>query len=365
MKSKLFMITTIVLAMLMQSVQATDLNKIRLPEGFSIEIWVDGVENARQMALGDQGTLFVGSRRAGKVHAITDTDGDGRHDQVRLIASKLNLPSGLTFHQGDLYVAEVDTIWRYRDIEQHIGNPPEPEKVYDDLPDDKHHGWKYIKFGPGGQLYIPVGAPCNICDEEGYATIRRVDLTTGKHEIVAQGVRNSVGFDFHPETGELWFTDNGRDWMGDDLPDCELNRVSEVGQHFGYPYVHQGDVLDPEFGDGRNPDDYVAPVANLGPHVAPLGMLFYTGQAFPAEYQGAILIAEHGSWNRSKKIGYRLRHAIIRDDGSLEKLNIFAEGWLQGEEAWGRPVDIIQMDDGSILVSDDAANQIYRISYKG
>ncbi len=362
--------TTIIMMALMplvllQSVAADDLDKIKLPEGFGIEVWVDDVENARQMALGDKGTLFVGSRRAGKVHAITDSDGDGRHDTMTVIASKLNLPSGLTFHKGDLYVAEVDSIWRYPGIEDSLDSIPDPELVYDELPDDKHHGWKYIKFGPDGKLYIPVGAPCNICDEDGYATIRSVNLEDRSHTIVARGVRNSVGFDFHPVSGELYFTDNGRDWMGDNLPSCELNRVTSEGQHFGYPYFHQDGLPDPEFGEGRTAEDYVMPVANLGPHVAPLGMLFYTGEQFPADYRGSILIAEHGSWNRSSKIGYRLRRAVISDDGALEKLEVFAQGWLQGEEAWGRPVDVIQLDDGSVLVSDDAANQIYRIYYKG
>ncbi len=338
------------------------LDTIRLPDGFKIEVYVDGVENARQMALGDQGTLFVGSRGAGKVHAITDSNGDGRHDLVQVVASGLNMPSGLTFHNGSLYVAAINQIWQYADIESNLDEIAEPIVVYDDLPDDQHHGWKFIDFGPNGELYIPIGAPCNVCDESGYALIKRVNLDTGESTVVAQGVRNSVGFAFHPISGDLYFTDNGRDWMGDDSPDCELNHVSEEGQHFGFPYVHQGDLLDPEFGKDANPDDYRSPLVRLGPHVAPLGMMFYQGDQFPATYQNNMIIAEHGSWNRSNKIGYRLRRVSLNKQGKPETTT-FAEGWLQGEESWGRPVDVLEMPDGAILVSDDAGNRIYRISY--
>lgn len=342
--------------------EAAQLEKISLPDGFEIEVYVDQVENARQMALGDQGTLFVGSRGAGKVHAIVDTDHDGRHDSVQVIASGLNMPSGLTFHQGALYVAEVNRILRFARIEENPGDLAEPDVVYDQLPDDRHHGWKFIDFGPDGELYIPIGAPCNVCDEAGYALIKRVNLETGAATVVARGVRNSVGFAFHPISAELYFTDNGRDWMGDDAPDCELNHVSEEGQHFGFPYIHQGDLPDPEFGANHNPDDYRGPLVRLGPHVAPLGMMFYQGDQFPASYRNDMIIAEHGSWNRSNKIGYRLRRVSLDEQGQATT-STFAEGWLQGEEAWGRPVDVLEMPDGSILVSDDAGNRIYRISY--
>jgi glucose/arabinose dehydrogenase len=236
--------------------------------------------------------------------------------------------------------------------------------VVDGLPEETHHGWKYIAFGPDGKLYVPVGAPCNICNPDPpFATILRMNPDGTEREVVARGVRNSVGFDWHPETEALWFTDNGRDWMGDDRPPCELNRVSEPGQHFGYPFVHGADLLDPEFGSGKDPADYTAPVQELGPHVAPLGMEFYTGAMFPEAYRGQVLIAEHGSWNRSDKIGYRVTLVRLDETREAAAYEPFARGWLQGESNWGRPVDLEQLPDGSLLVSDDQTGAIYRISY--
>jgi glucose/arabinose dehydrogenase len=341
-----------------------DLALVDLPEGFTIDYYAEGVENARQMALGDDGTLFVGSRRAGKVHAVLDEDGDLRADRVVLIADGLKMPSGIEFRDGDLYVAAVSRVLRYPDIESRLDNPPEPEVLVDDLPTEDHHGWKYLRFSPDGDLYLPVGAPCNVCDEPGFAEVRRLNLDTGVVDTWAYGVRNSVGLAFHPQTAELWFTDNGRDWMGDDLPDCELNHAPEQGMHFGFPYCHQGDVIDPEFGEGKNCADYVAPEINLGPHVAPLGLAFYTGAQFPADYRGDLIIAEHGSWNRSDKIGYRLKRVTF-ENGVVTGQEVFAEGWLQGQEDWGRPNDVLVMPDGSLLVSDDKADAIYRITYSG
>lgn len=341
-----------------------DLSQIELPKGFTIDVYAEGVENARQMALGEDGTLFVGSRRAGKVHAVVDTDGDQRADRVLLIDDKLTMPSGVEYRDGALYVAARDRVLRYDDIEQRLDDPPEPVVLVDDLPDEDHHGWKYLRFAPDGSLFVPVGAPCNVCDEAGFAEIRRLDLDTGAMETWAEGVRNSVGLAFHPQTGELWFTDNGRDWMGDDRPDCELNHAPEPGLHFGFPYCHQGDILDPEFGDGRSCGDYVAPEINLGPHVAPLGLAFYTGDAFPAEYRGDLFIAEHGSWNRSDKIGYRVKRVTF-ENGAVTGQEVFAEGWLQGQDDWGRPNDVLVMPDGALLVSDDKADAIYRIRYEG
>ncbi len=341
-----------------------DLSLVELPQGFAIEYYAEGVENARQMALGDGGTLFVGSRRAGKVHAVVDSDGDRRADRVVLIAEGLKMPSGIEFRDGDLYVAAVSRVLRYPDIEARLDNPPEPEVLVDDLPTEDHHGWKYLRFAPDGDLFLPVGAPCNICDEPGFAEIRRLDLENGESETWAYGVRNSVGLAFHPQTAELWFTDNGRDWMGDDLPDCELNHAPERGMHFGFPYCHQGDVIDPEFGEGKSCADYVAPEINLGPHVAPLGLAFYTGDQFPDDYQGDLIIAEHGSWNRSDKIGYRLKRVTF-EEGAVTGQEVFAEGWLQGQEDWGRPNDVLVLPDGSLLVSDDKADAIYRITYTG
>jgi len=339
------------------------LDLIELPPGFEIEIYASGVENARQMALGARGTLFVGSRRAGLVHAVVDEDGDQRGDRVLLIDEGLTMPSGLEFRDGALFVAARDRLLRYDDIENRLADPPEPVLVTDALPDDDHHGWKYLRFAPDGSLFIPVGAPCNVCDEEGYAEIRRLDLDSGEMSTWAEGVRNSVGLAFHPVTGELWFTDNGRDWMGDDLPDCELNHAPEPGMHFGFPYCHQGDVLDPDFGEGRSCDDYVAPALRLGPHVAPLGLAFYTGDAFPGLYENELFVTEHGSWNRSEKIGYRIKRVRFDDRGQVAGQEVFARGWLQGEEDWGRPNDVLVMPDGAMLVSDDKAGAIYRIHY--
>lgn len=338
------------------------LSRIRLPEGFKIEIFARDVENARSMVMGDKGTLFVGSRDKGNVYAVVDEDGDYTADRVYVIASGLNMPNGVAWRDGDLYVAEVDRVRRFDDIESHLADPPEPVLVTSDLPDREHHGWKYIAFGPDGKLYIPVGAPCNICEEEDkrFATIMRMNADGSGLEIYAHGIRNSVGFDWHPETGVLWFTENGRDRLGDDFPPDELNAAPGPGMHFGFPYCNS-DEPDKEYGVGKNCTDYTPPAAKLAPHTAALGMKFYTGEQFPQKYHHQVFIAEHGSWNRSEPIGYRVM--VVRLQGSEVKgYEVFAEGWLQDGEAWGRPVDVLQMEDGSLLVSDDFANVIYRIS---
>jgi glucose/arabinose dehydrogenase len=339
-----------------------DIGLLELPQGFSVSIYTEGVENARQMALGDGGTLFVGSRKAGKVHAVIDRDGDQRADSVRVIASGLDQPSGLAYRDGDLYVGERTRILRYDDIESRLDDPPDPVVVLDGLPGG-HHKWKYLAFGPDGMLYIPVGAPCNVCEEPGHMQILRAWPDGSGLEVFAEGVRNSVGLAFHPGNGELWFTDNGRDRMGDDIPSCELNHAPRAGMHFGFPYCHQGDIPDPEFGQGRSCADYVPPVVKLGPHVAPLGLAFYTGDQFPGAYRGDLLIAEHGSWNRSKKIGYRIKRVRFDGEGQVEGQEVFVSGWLQGERNWGRPVDVLVMPDGAVLVSDDQGGVIFRISY--
>ena len=339
------------------------LTQLKLPEGFHIRVYAKGVPGARSLSLSPNGTLFVGTRSNGRVYALRDEDGDYKAERVIILASGLNRPNGVAFKDGDLYVAEISRILRYRDIEAHLDNPPQPEIVNDTFPTDRSHGWKFIRFGPDGLLYVPVGAPCNICaSPEPYASIGRLDPSTGDFEVVARGVRNSVGFDWHPETGEMWFTENGRDWLGDDVPPDELNRVTAAGQHFGYPYCHGTDIADPAFGAQRNCNEFVPPVQELGPHVAALGMRFYRGNMFPAEYRNQIFIAEHGSWNRSSKIGYRLTLVRLDPDGTVS-YEPFAEGWLQGESNWGRPVDVLVMPDGSLLVSDDQAGLIYRISY--
>ncbi|MCE2447938.1 MAG: PQQ-dependent sugar dehydrogenase [Candidatus Latescibacteria bacterium] len=339
------------------------LTQIELPEGFHIRVYAEGVPGARSLSLSPSGTLFVGTRSGSRVYALRDEDGDHKAERVIILASGLNRPNGVAFKDGDLYVAEVSRILRYRNIEAHLDNPPQPEIVNDSFPTDRAHGWKFIRFGPDGLLYVPVGAPCNICaSPDPYASIGRLDPSTGDFEVVSRGVRNSVGFDWHPETGEMWFTENGRDWMGDDLPPDELNRVTADGQHFGYPYCHGTNIADPAFGAQRDCGEFVPPVQELGPHVAALGMRFYTGNMFPAEYRNQIFIAEHGSWNRTRKIGYRLTLVRLAADGTVS-YEPFAEGWLQGESNWGRPVDVLVMPDGSLLISDDQAGLIYRISH--
>ena len=322
------------------------------------------------MAMGDDGTLFVGTRRNKTLYAIQDLDGDFRADHITVLDSTLDVPNGVAFRKGSLYVALVDKLLRYDSIESRLDNPPAPVVVYDDYPDALHHGWKYIAFGPDDKLYVPVGAPCNICDstvvDERFASITRMDPDGSNREIVAHGVRNTVGFTWHPVTGELWFTDNGRDMLGDDIPPCELNRVTAVGQHFGYPFCHGGTIADPEFGSLRSCDEFVAPVKALGAHVAPLGVKFPTGNMFPETFKNSPIIAEHGSWNRSKKSGYRLSRVEMQGD-SVVRYASFIEGWLNEEtqEAFGRPVDLLFLEDGSLLISDDIANAIYRVTYSG
>ena len=352
------------------------LNKISLPDGFKIDIYASDVENARSMTISPSGTVFVGNRKADNVFALMDNDKDGKVDKKYLITDKLtNMPNGVVFHNGDLYVAEVNKIWLFKDVEKNLEKiddvgyyPEEPILISDKFPSDKHHGWKYISIGPDNKLYVPVGAPCNICEskDEIYSTITRMDLDGKNQEIYARGVRNTVGFTWHPETGEMWFTDNGRDMLGDNYPPCELNRVQVSGKHYGYPYCHGSDISDPEFGSKYPCDDFIKPVQNLGPHVAPLGVKFYDGNMFPDEYKGDIFIAEHGSWNRTKKIGYRITRVKIENNKSLG-YEPFIDGWLEKEknDAWGRPVDIIFLDDGSMLISDDYANVIYRVTYEG
>lgn len=351
-------------ALLLEPVLAdVRLDQIELPPGFSIEIYAEGVENARQMVRGDGGTIFVGSRSAGKLWAITDADGDQRAETVRLIDDYLKMPSGVEFRDGSLYVGEVDRILRYDNIEAMLDQPPEPVVVTDALPDKEHHGWKYLRFGADGKLYIPVGVPCNICDEEGFGEIRRMDPDGSNMNVYAKGVRNSVGLAFHPDNGHLWFTDNGRDMLGDDLPADELNYAPQAGMHFGIPYCHQGDLLDEKFGKGRDCADYTPPVAKLDPHGAALGLAFYTGGMFPDEYKNRLFITQHGSWNRTEKVGYRVLVLDVQPDGKVLDIKVFAAGWLQGQEVSGRPNDVLVMPDGALLISDDMAGVIYRISY--
>lgn len=331
------------------------LEKIKLPPGFEINLHAR-VPGARSLALGDKGTLFVGTR-GDKVYAVSG----GR---VYTLASGLRSPNGVAFRDGALYVAEISRVLRFDSIETRLADPPPPQVVYDRFPGDGHHGWKFIRFGPDGLLYVPVGAPCNICapDPARYAAIFRMQPDGSGIEQYARGVRNTVGFDWHPQTRELWFTDNGRDWLGNDAPPDELNHAPRAGLHFGYPYCHGKNIRDPEFGGRRACADFAPPALELGPHVAALGMRFYTGSLFPAAYRNQIFIAEHGSWNRVPPLGYRITLVRLRD-GKAASHETFAEGWLQGISAWGRPVDLLQMPDGSLLVSDDKAGAVYRIGY--
>nr|WP_240162546.1 PQQ-dependent sugar dehydrogenase [Glaciimonas sp. PAMC28666] len=350
------------------------LDKLRLPPGFHITVLTDAVPSAREMALGryagGRGILYVGSMSAGgKVYAVELDQGHAK--AVHTIATGLEMPVGVAYRNGQLYVSAVSRILRLDDIDDKLSNPPAPVVVTDRFPTETHHGWKFIAFGPDGWLYVPVGAPCNICNPDArFANIQRMKPDGSAIEVVARGVRNSVGFDWHPTDQSLWFTDNGRDMMGDDMPSDKLNHVEKVGQHFGYPYCHQGDTLDPELGKGRKCAEFVPPVIKLGPHVASLGMRFYTGKQFPADYRNNAFIAEHGSWNRGKKIGYRVMRVVFDSQGHAVKQEPFVEGWLQtdnsGKEVvWGRPVDVLGLPDGSLLISDDLAGAIYRVTYDG
>ena len=345
---------------------AAELDDLTLPPGFRISVYAGDVPNARQMALGPPGVVFVGSRSEGKVYAVVDRDGDNRADQVHVIARGLDQPSGVAYRDGALYVAAVSRILRFRDVAKDLTRPPKPEVVSDAYPTDAHHGWKFIAFGPDGKLYVPVGAPCNVCLPPGplHATITRLEIVGGRPEVLTRGVRNSVGFDFDPATGDLWFTDNGRDWLGDDQPPDELNHLTKVGEHFGFPFCHGNGIRDPDYNGGRSCGEFTPPAQALGPHVAAIGMRFYTGRMFPEKYRGGVFIAEHGSWNRSVPIGYRVSFVKI-ESGRATSYEPFASGWLKGSTASGRPADVLVMPDGALLVSDDKAGRIYRITYAG
>jgi glucose/arabinose dehydrogenase len=337
--------------------------EIKLPPGFSIELFADQVPGARSMTSSPNGTLFVGTRSQGKVYAIQDNNHDHKADSIITIASGLNMPNGVAFRNGALYVAEIGRILRFDDIEQQLDSPPTPTVITDDYPEDSHHGWKFIAFGPDGKLYVPVGIPCNVCrpDNPIYGTITRLNPDGSGQEIFAYGVRNSVGFDWSPDTNELWFTDNGRDWLGDNRPPDELNHAPQAGMHFGFPHCHGREIVDPDYGADCN--QYTPPAQELGPHVAALGMRFYRGTQFPSKYRHGIFIAEHGSWNRKVPIGYRVTFVSLKR-GKPTSYEVFAKGWLKDGVATGRPVDIEFLSDGSMLISDDKGGRIYRIYYQ-
>jgi glucose/arabinose dehydrogenase len=342
---------------------ADKLPKLKVPAGFTVEVYQPGLLDARALRRGDKGTIFVSSLFvAGKIYAIVEKDGKR---EVKTILSGLELPSGIEFRKGALYVATPKKVMRYDNIEDKLDSPPQPADVFTDLPGEIPHGWKFLRFGPDGKLYVPVGAPCNICepDPAKFAQIFRINADGSGRELVAAGVRNSVGFDFHPKTKQLWFTDNQRDWLSEDFPLDELNVVKNPGKdHFGYPYCHSGTIVDTQYGWGKSCADYVKPAVTLGPHAAPLGMKFYTGKSFPAKYQGAILIARHGPWNRTKKYA-DVAVAYLDSQSRVRSVEPFVTGWVKDNEYLGRPVDLLVLPDGSLLVSDDHNGAVYRVSY--
>lgn len=342
------------------------LKSLHTPDGFNLSIFADKLPNARSMALGDKGVVFVGTGAEGKVYAVEDSNGDGVADKKFTIAANLYMPNGVAYQDGSLYVAEINRIIRFDGIIQNLGKPPKPAVVYDKFPSDKHHGWKYLRYGPDGKLYTAIGAPCNICKpNRPYASLVRLNADGTGFEVIATGIRNTVGFDWQPESNALYFNDNGRDHLGDDVPPEELNQWSKIGEHFGYPYCHGGKIPDPEFGLGRSCPEFKSPVWTYKAHVAPLGLRFYRGKQFPAEYRNQLFVAQHGSWNRSIPDGYRV--ALVRFKlGIAVAEEVFIDGWLtKTGRVLGRPVDFLELPDGSLLISDDEAGLIYRLEYKG
>ena len=350
---------------------AAPADRLRVPKGFQIELLTDAVPGARAMTLGryadGKGVLYVGSMGAGKVYAVELEQ--GKAQRVHTLASGLAMPAGVAYRNGELFVSAVSRIVRFNAIDDHLANPTTPSLVTDKLPSESHHGAKFIGFGPDGLLYVAVGVPCNVCEPSAaHGIIQRMKPDGSGVEVVARGVRNSVGFDWSPLDRTLWFSDNGRDMLGDDVPSDELNRVQQPGQHFGFPYCHQGDVADPQFGEKRRCSEFVAPAATLGAHVATLGLRFYGGSQFPAEYRNNIFVAEHGSWNRSAKSGYRVVRVVLDAQGRVVRDEPFVQGFLQvdaagRESVLGRPADVLPLPDGSLLISDDHGGAIYRVRY--
>ena len=343
------------------------LKQLHVPQDFTLSIFAENLPNARSLALGDNGVVFVGTGSEGAVYAVQDSNNDGVADKRYVIASRLYMPNGVAYKNDSLYVAEVNRIIRFDHIAQQLANPPKPIVVYDQFPSDRHHGWKYLRFGPDNKLYTTVGAPCNICEPEKpiYSSLVRLNADGSNFELLARGIRSSVGFDWQPETDALFFTENGRDYLGDDLPPDELNRWTTSGEHFGFPYCHGGDIPDPEFGAGKKCGQFIAPAWKFKAHMAPLGLRFYRGSQFPMEFKNQLFVAEHGSWNRSEPHGYRV--ALVKfSQGKPISERVFIDGWLSKDgNVLGRPVDILETPDGSLLISDDKLGVIYKIEYKG
>lgn len=343
--------------------QELPLQQLHLPKGFKISLYAYPINDARSMCLGSKDIVFVGTRQEGKIYAIVPDKNAKHGTKVITIAEGLEMPNGVAFYEGALYVAEMSKVLKFENIEKHLSAPPKPKVILDNLPDKTHHGWRFIGLGPDKKLYLSIGAPCNVCLEKDprFATIVRIDTDGSHFEIYALGVRNSVGFDWHPLTHELWFTDNGRDWMGDNIPPDELNHAPRKGLHFGFPFYH-GHTADPDFIKKAPAISFTQPILELPAHVAALGMTFYTGKMFPAQYKNQIFIAEHGSWNRAAKIGYQVISVQLQNN-KVVSTKPFISGWLQGEKVWGRPVDVLVMPDGSLLISDDHAGAVYKVSY--
>ncbi len=343
------------------------LKQLHVPAGFTLSVFADNLPEARSLALGDNGVVFVGSGDGNAVYAVQDSDGDGVADKRYVIASHLYGPNGVVYKDGSLYVAEINRIIRFDRIMQQLAAPPKPVVVYDQLPLEQHHGWKYLRFGPDNKLYTAVGAPCNVCEPEKaiYSSLVRLNADGSGFETLARGIRSSVGFDWQPETNALFFTDNGRDELGDDLPPDELNQWTAIGEHFGFPYCHGGDIADPEFGAAKECAQFTAPVWKIKAHMAPLGLRFYRGKQFPREYQNQLFVAEHGSWNRSVPQGYRVA-LITFSQGKPVAEQVFIDGWLtKGGGVIGRPVDVLEMPGGGLLISDDKLGVIYKVEYHG
>jgi glucose/arabinose dehydrogenase len=334
--------------------------KLKLPPGFKLEVYASGIKNARSLRMGDKGTLFVSNWQANKVWAVTD---NGKTKKA--IYEGLDWPNGIAFHDGTLYIAEHEKISKAENIEDNLDNPPKLQMIYDKLGKERPHGWRFLAVGPDNRLYVANSSPCNICmPPDTHGQMRSIKLDGSDEQVVARGIRNTVGFDFNPKNGQLYFTDNNRDWMSEDLPNCELNHISQPGkQHFGFPYCHQGNIADPEFGWGHSCKDYTPPIALLGPHTAPLGMRFYTGTMFPEKYRNTIFIARHGPWNKTTKEGAGVVAVHLDDQGNTKGIEEFMTGFIQNNTYVARPVDVMVMKDGSLLVSDDWNGAVYRITY--